>query len=778
MLLKVRPFWAFLLALVVLFAIVISHWGPAAQASTQAEIVAAMGAGWNLGNQLEANINGTPGETAWGNPTITQGLITTVKNAGFKTIRIPISLLSKIGAAPNYTIDAAWLARIKEVVDYAYSQDMYVLIDLHGDGYHTITGGWLLVDSSDQTTIRAKYKAVWQQIATTFKDYDEHLIFESMNEVFDGDWDDPLPAHYANFNAYNQIFVDTVRQTGGNNATRWLLIPGWNTNIDFTVGDYGFVIPTDNYRSSTIPASEKRIMISDHYYSPWEFCGDTSSSVTQWGSIATDPSKVATWGQEDYMDSQLAAVYNKFVTQGYPVVIGEYSATDKTDKDSTNNTYRAYFAKTLNTYCKKYGAVPVYWDNGVNDGTGCAIFNRSTYAVTQQGILNSIMSGINTNATLAPTYSPTPAPTPTGPGYKIAVQYKCNDANASSGQISPSFNVINADTVSIPLSSVKVRYWYTRDSGQGQSFAVNYAVIGAANITGTFARMPLAFQTSTADYYVEVGFTSGAGSLAPGASTGEVQLRINNGNYASYTQTNDYSFNGTMTAFGSNMKVTGYVNGVLEFGTEPTGSTPPPGTPTPAVTPTVTPTPSVTPTVTPTPSVTPIVTPTPTQTATPQPATPTPTPGSGTIKVQFYNQSTAATGNQLYLNFQLVNTGSSAVALSNVKMRYYYTEDGNQSQNFYCDYSPVGGGNVTGTFVTMGTPKAGADTYVEIGFTSGAGSLTAGANITVQARVAKSDWTNYSQTDDYSFNSSATTFMDWTKVTGYVSGNLQWGTEP
>jgi hypothetical protein len=157
-------------------------------------------------------------------------------------------------------------------------------------------------------------------------------------------------------------------------------------------------------------------------------------------------------------------------------------------------------------------------------------------------------------------------------------------------------------------------------------------------------------------------------------------------------------------------------------------------------------------------------------------ASPTPVPGG--IKIQFYNQSTAATSNQIYLNIKLINNGSSALALSNLKLRYYYTINGAQTQNFYCDYSPVGAGNVNGSFATMATAKTGADTYVEIGFGSGAGSLAAGGNTTIQARIAKSDWTNYTQTDDYSFNSSATTFVDWTKVTGYVSGALQWGIEP
>ncbi|MBM2621609.1 cellulase family glycosylhydrolase [Actinoplanes sp. LDG1-06] len=375
------------------------------------QLVADMGAGWNLGNSLEASNNGVPSETAWGNPVVTQALIDRVRASGFKTIRIPVSYLGNIGAGPNYTVNAAWLARIKEVVDYAHGRGLYVLINMHGDGYKTVTGSWLICDAADQTTVKDKYQKVWQQVATTFQGYNDHLIFESMNENFDGQYGNPTQPCYSNINAYNQIFVDTVRRTGGNNASRWLLTPGWNTNIDHTVGS-GFVLPTDQYRSSSIPASEQRIMISVHYYDPWDFAGQEDGTITQWGAGATNPAKKSTWGQEDFMDGQLKKMYDKFVTRGYPVFVGEYGSIDKTTYDSANNRYRADYARTLVATAKKYGAATAYWDNGWNGQHGFGLFNRSSATVTQQGIIDAIMGAVGGGQPTTPPATTPPATTP------------------------------------------------------------------------------------------------------------------------------------------------------------------------------------------------------------------------------------------------------------------------------------------------------------------------------------------------------------------------------
>lgn len=364
----------------------------------QSQIVEAMGPGWNLGNQLESVTDNVPEETNWGNPVITEKLIQSVKAAGFKSIRIPVSYFAKIDDDKDYTIDSKWLDRVQEVVDYCIKNDLYAVINIHGDGYNTIDGSWLLCNGKNQTEIKKKYKKVWKQIAERFKNYDEHLLFESMNEEFDGSYSEPNKEYYQNINDYNQIFVDTVRETGDNNTKRWLIIPGWNTNIDYTAGDYGFKLPTDQYRDKSIDKEEQRIMISVHYYSPWDFCGGENCVITQWGNEADDPSKTSTTCDETYMKNQLNLMKTTFADKGYPVFIGEYGSIDKTSYDSENEYYRAYFARKLCQLSRKNGCIPMYWDNGYNGVHGFGLFDRTTCEITQPVIIDAIMEGFGQKA--------------------------------------------------------------------------------------------------------------------------------------------------------------------------------------------------------------------------------------------------------------------------------------------------------------------------------------------------------------------------------------------
>lgn len=359
----------------------------------QTQITEAMGLGWNLGNQLEASSGGLPSETCWGNPEITKELIDTVKAQGFKTVRIPVSYLDMIGDGPDYKIDTDWLDRVQEVVDYVVNNDMFAIVNMHGDGYYTVDHSWLLCaeDDDKQTEIKDKYGKVWTQIAERFKDYDQHLIFESMNEEFNNDYGKPDANAYENINAYNQIFVDSVRATGSNNEKRWLLLPGWNTNIDYTANDeYNFKIPTDN----GCKADGKRIMISVHYYDPFNFTIDENKTAkTQWGKYAVK--NYDNWGQEDYVDSQMALLNEKFVSQGYPVVIGEFGAQDKTEKFADYNEFRRYWAEYLIKAAKKNGVVCVYWDNGYNGNKGFGIIDRNSLEITQPDLIAGMMRAIN-----------------------------------------------------------------------------------------------------------------------------------------------------------------------------------------------------------------------------------------------------------------------------------------------------------------------------------------------------------------------------------------------
>lgn len=367
------------------------------------KIAEAMGAGWNVGNQLEANSGGKVNETVWGNPEITQELISAVADAGFTTVRVPVSYLDRIDDANGYQVDSAWLDRVEEVVQYCYNEGLYVIINMHGDGYNSIDGGWFLVNGEDQDMIREKYEAVWKQIAERFAKYDEHLIFESMNEEFDGTYDgDPNKEYYANLNQYNQIFVDTVRGTGEKNTHRWLLVPGWNTNIEYTVGDYGFEMPTDEKCS----AGESRMMVSVHYYDPWDYCGTEDLKTILWGEYGDNLIEVngfpkmnkAKWGDESYLDDLFSRMQEKFVKNDIPVIIGEYGCIDKSsayaDFAGQIQGNRAYWDGYVAGKAASMGMIPVYWDNGFNGVYGFGLFDRNTYEQTQPEIISTILKAV------------------------------------------------------------------------------------------------------------------------------------------------------------------------------------------------------------------------------------------------------------------------------------------------------------------------------------------------------------------------------------------------
>lgn len=329
---------------------------------TALEATRLMGNGINLGNTLEACDNNvgiktnTPlsYETHWGQPKTTQAMIDGMKAAGFDTIRIPVAWMTNATHLyeGDYTIDADYMYRVEEVVRYARKAGMYVIINDHWDG------GWYGMFGSESAETRAlameAYKGMWQQIAERFRDYSDYLIFESANEELGGRFDENSPLYcsdsvvtyltdderYALTNEINQTFVDVVRATGGNNATRFLLIAGYSTDIDQTCDDR-FQMPKDTVDS--------KLMVSVHYYDPWSYCGASSAvSATKWGKVS----------DYEYMDQQLAKM-TKFTEAGYGVVIGEYGALPCSDglKDNT----LAYHTAFLDA-CTKYNLTNCLWD--------------------------------------------------------------------------------------------------------------------------------------------------------------------------------------------------------------------------------------------------------------------------------------------------------------------------------------------------------------------------------------------------------------------------------
>lgn len=350
---------------------------------TSVELAKEMVPGWNVGNSLEA----IGGETAWGNPLITQRLIDSVKAAGFKAIRIPVAW-SNFSDTSAYTIKTEWLNRVKEVVDYVVNNDMYAIINIHWDG------GWMQPTYAMQDYVNTRLSVMWDQIAVHFRDYGNHLLFAGTNEVMvEGIYGPPNKEFCAVQNSFNQTFVTTVRSTGGRNAYRYLVVQGFNTNIDYTVSC--FIAPEDE--------TENRLMVEVHYYDPYNFTLNTQNdNIIQWGKYVTDPSKTETWANEPYADNQFLKMRNKFINQGFGVILGEYGATARLNLGSDElNAEHAGFRLYYNAYitasmiCR--GLVPFYWDNGYTGNHGSGLFNRSTGAQVYPEIIDAIMMAVDTS---------------------------------------------------------------------------------------------------------------------------------------------------------------------------------------------------------------------------------------------------------------------------------------------------------------------------------------------------------------------------------------------
>ncbi|MDR3019711.1 MAG: glycoside hydrolase family 5 protein [Treponema sp.] len=312
-----------------------------------------MGIGYNIGNNLDS----WNGETAWGNVLINQGYIKALKNYGYKTVRIPVTWADNLGSAPDYTINKLWLDRVQEVVDWCLAEKLYVIINIHHDG-HGNSKSWIQNAAKDYPDNNAnvlavanQLAAVWKQIASRFSGYSDYLIFEGMNEIgFDTIWNRYAGGQtaqkteaYRILNVLNQKFVDTVRSFSGNNKSRFLLIPGYWTDIDNTCDPF-FKMPKDS--------AKDRMIISVHYYTPWNFAGAGTS---------------ATWGS-DSERNQLNNLFNKmkinFIDKEIPVILGEYNVINNKLPNMEN---RVNWLLAVTQKCIDLGICPILWCNGYDE---------------------------------------------------------------------------------------------------------------------------------------------------------------------------------------------------------------------------------------------------------------------------------------------------------------------------------------------------------------------------------------------------------------------------
>ena len=314
--------------------------------------------GYNIGNTFDAFVdNGVKDdltiETAWGNDNVTEDYIKAIHDNGFNTVRIPVSWHNHVDE--NLQINEEWLDRVQEVVDYAIEEDMYVIINIHHDNHLEANGFYPDEDHKEQSL---KYvESIWTQVADRFKDYDDKLVFEALNEPrlvghTNEWWIDPnnedCKEAIAIINELNQKFVDVVRASGGNNGDRYLMCPGYCASPDGVLND-GFVIPTDS--------ADNKIILSIHAYTPYSFALE-SPGIDNFDASSYDSRKDIDY----FMDK----IYTKYISQGIPVLIGECGAVNKNGNLQDRVDWAAYYTAKA----RSCGLTVTIWDNGAFTGNG------------------------------------------------------------------------------------------------------------------------------------------------------------------------------------------------------------------------------------------------------------------------------------------------------------------------------------------------------------------------------------------------------------------------
>ena len=371
------------------------------------ELASMMYAGINLGNLLEA----PSGEGSWRNDgKISEEYIKSLKNAGFNTVRIPCAWAAHFthrSTDPAYTIDTKWLHRVKKVISWCVQNDMYVILNCHydKDGDTEKDGGWLedhIFDDLLEPSIIARQKAIWTQVASYMKDFDEHLLFAACNEPGMNEtsgksdmWKDKYAVERVV--RYEQTMIDAVRATGGNNASRTIIVQGLGADISNTCT---YMDNPDETEVATFPTDKvpDRLMVEVHFYEPYQFClmdkdENWGNMYYYWGKdnkLAGSNRNTPDSSAEAWVDAQMAKMKAKFVDKGIPVILGEYAATFRTLGEGENQELHdksvAYFDEYVTKVAKNNGCVPCYWETG-------DVIDCTNGVVKKQYIFDAIMKG-------------------------------------------------------------------------------------------------------------------------------------------------------------------------------------------------------------------------------------------------------------------------------------------------------------------------------------------------------------------------------------------------
>lgn len=370
---RFKPAAAVLLAAVLLLSLLPLSAGTASAASPPKSkmqtYVDNMQPGWNLGNTLDSV---GPDETAWGNPRVTRELIKQISRQGFNSIRIPVTWDNHIGPAPDYKIDPAYLDRVAEIVGWARSENLYVLINVHHDSWV-----WISKMQQDHDATLARYNAIWKQVSERFKNESDKLSFESVNEprFAEGGTTDEATAQKL-LDELNLSFHEIVRGSGGKNATRPLVLPTLETS------------PTQermNALSKTFEQlqADKNLIATVHYYGYWPFSVNIAGTTTFDETTRKD------------ITTTFDNVYNTFVAKGIPVILGEYGLLgfDK-NTDTIEQGEKLKFFEFLTYYIRDKHITGMWWDNGQH-------FNRTQYRWSDPELYEIIRSGQKQRSSVA-----------------------------------------------------------------------------------------------------------------------------------------------------------------------------------------------------------------------------------------------------------------------------------------------------------------------------------------------------------------------------------------